>query len=109
MIQEPGNPAVEARCFLFLFSYQLCTLGFLPRLIDNHALLRVLPSCPNSPEDGAVRCFFVGGVSMLLVGFHLVPILSDDRTMRRAYLPSCPNFSEDGDRWPSPRISILNK
>ena len=23
--------------------------------IDNHALLRVLPSCPNSPEDGALR------------------------------------------------------
>ena len=46
---------------------------------------------------------------MLLVGFNLVPIFSEDRTMGRAYLPSCPNFSEDGDRWPSPRISILNK
>ena len=42
--------------------------------------------------------FFVGGVSMLLVGFHLVPIVSEDRTMGSAYLPSCPNFSEDGDR-----------
>ena len=45
---------------------------------------------------------------MLLVGFHLVPIFSEDRTMGRAYLPSCPNFSEDGDRWPSPRISNLS-
>ena len=51
---------------------------------------------------------FVGGLSRLLVGFHLVPIVSEDRNMGRAYLPSCPNFSEDGDRWPSPRISILN-
>ena len=38
-------------------SYQLCTLGFLPPRMANPALLRVLPSCPNSPEDGAVRCF----------------------------------------------------
>ena len=51
---------------------------------------------------------FVGGLSVLLDGIHLVYCFLKDRTMGKAHLPSCPNFSEDGDHWPSPRISIFN-
>jgi len=60
MIQEPGNPAGEAKCFLVFVLSSVHSWPFATSDGQScSAALRVLPSCPNSPEDGAVRGFLL--------------------------------------------------